>query len=347
MLAMPNAAVLPGGSDASGTVGTGPWVLAERVRDSHLSFRANPHWHGRPADFDEVHVRILPDEFTRVAEFEVGHLDVLEVPPSQAERLRAHVADPSRILRQIALVTEYVGLDNEDPVLADVRVRRALNYGVNVAQILATVIEGRGVRSVGAIPPTLPGSGGSEPYEYDPERARALLAEANLPEDWTLELWQRPAPLASQVLEAIQADLKRIGVAASIRVRDWSALKASIDRGETQAFFINWYADYPDAENFLVPLFHSANIGGGGNRARFADAATDAALDALDSIEDAGDRARAASEIDRRVHDLAPWIYLWHPILEIAVAPRIEGYRPMPVSFCERWLDVRATPSAP
>lgn len=323
-----------------GSVATGPWVLVERARDSHLSFRRNPHWHGRQAGFDSVFVRIIPEDFTRVAEFEVGHLDILEIPAAEALRFRRDERLRERVQRQTALVTEYVGLNNEDPVLADPNVRRALNHAVNVDLILERVLEGRGVRSVGAIPPGLPGGGQGRAFPYDPQRARSLLEAARLPDGWTLKLWQRPSPLASQVLEAVQADLKAVGIEAEILRRDWSALKAAIDRGEAQSFFINWYADYPDPENFLMPLFHSRNIGGGGNRARFRDAAVDSSLAELDRASEPSRRAQLASEIDARIHAQAPWIYLWHPVLEYAVSERIARYRPHPVPSCERWLDL-------
>ena len=340
LLAMPNAAVVPPGAPLDGRVATGPWVLVEHVRDSHLVFRPNEHWHGASPAFSAIHVRILPEEFTRVAEFEVGNLDLLEIPASASRRFREDPRPAREIVRQVALVTEYIGLNNDDPVLSDVRVRRALNLAVNVDEILEHVLEGRGVRSGGAVPPSL--LGGAEPasYPHDPEEAGRLLREVSLPPEWELELWQRPGPLAAQVLEAVQADLRRAGIESRIRIRDWSALKASIDRGETPAFFINWYADYPDAENFLVPLFHSSNVGGGGNRARFRDAEIDGLLESLDREPDATRRAEIAQIADRRIHEAAPWIYLWHPVLEIAVGAGVKGYRPHPIPSCERWLDV-------
>ncbi len=341
LLTMPAAAVVRVPTFRElGSVATGPWVLVEHARDSHLCFRRNPHWHGRRAVFDSVFVRIIPEDFTRVAEFEVGHLDILEIPAAEAMRFRHEEQFRGRVQRQIALVTEYIGLNNEDPVLADPNVRRALNHAVNVDLILERVLEGRGVRSTGAIPPGLPGGGGGRAFSHDPKRARELLRAASLPEGWTLKLWQRPSPLASQVLEAVQADLKAVGVEAEILRRDWSALKAAIDRGEAQSFFINWYADYPDPENFLTPLFHSQNIGGGGNRARFRDSGVDALLADLDRTSDPSERAQLAHEIDVRIHAEAPWIYLWHPVLEYAVSERIAQYRPHPVPSCERWLDL-------
>lgn len=342
LLAMANAVVLPEGAEPDGRVATGPWQLIEHVRDSHLVFTRNPHWHGPAPELATLRVRILPEEFTRVAEWDTGRLDVLEVPSSQSQRF----ADAPSLVRQVALVTEYLGLNNADPVLRDVRVRRALNHAVNVDRILEHVLAGRGVRARGAVPPSLPGGGQAEPYAYDPSRARELLAAANVPADWELELWQRPGPLASQVLEAIQADLREVGVTCSIQQRDWSALKASIDRGETPAFFINWYADYPDAENFLVPLFHSRNVGGGGNRAAFRSAALDARLEELDRLSDLGARAEFAAALDSDILAEAPWVYLWHPVLEYLVSPRLEGFAPHPIPSAERWLDVRPAGAA-
>ncbi|MCA9752321.1 MAG: ABC transporter substrate-binding protein [Gemmatimonadetes bacterium] len=337
LLAMPNAAVVPAGAEPDGTIATGPWRVEERVRDSHLTFARNPHWSGPAPGVERIAVRILPEEFTRIAEWETGRLDVLEVPSSQADRFQG---DP-RLVRQVALVTEYVGLNTEDPVLSDPRVRRALNHAVNVDRILAKVLGGRGVRAVGAVPPTLPGGGAGEPFEHDVALARRLLDEANVPDSWELELWQRPSPFASQVLEAVQADLAEAGIRSVIRRRDWSALKASIDAGDTDAFFINWYADYPDPENFLVPLFHSRNIGGGGNRARYRRADVDADLDRLERTADPEARARLAEDLDVRIHADAPWIYLWHPVQESLVSDRVDGYRPSAVPAAERWLDVR------
>lgn len=341
MLAMPNAAILPAGGDVSGKVSTGPWVLVEHVRDSHLLLRRNPHWHGARPAYDEIQVRILPEDFTRVAEYEVGNLDVLEIPAAESARFRSDPHLSPHVLRQVSLAVEYIGLDGDDPVLRDPRVRRALNEAVDVDLLLERVLGGRGVRSAGAIPPGLPGGGKGQPFAHDPAAARRLLAQCKIPPGWQLELWQRPSPLASQVLEAVQSDLAAVGVKAVLRVRDWSALKASIDRGETPAFFANWYADYPDAENFLVPLFHSKNIGGGGNRARFRDGAIDAALDSLESDPDPSARAARCADIDRRVHDEAPWIYLWHPVSEVAVSDRVAGVVTSAVPASERWLTAR------
>lgn len=340
LLAMPSAAILSASLDVTGSVTTGPWVLLERVAGSHLRFQRNPHWHGAAPKFEEVLVRILPDEFTRVAEFEVGNLDLLEVPASQSAKFREDPRWSGGLKRQVLLATEYIGLNCEDPVLRDPRLRVALNEAVDVNTILQTIMGGRGERAQGSVPPGIPGGGAGILYDYAPESARRRLAEVNVPSGWKLQMWQRPNPLVSQVLEAVQANLKAVGIESEIFQRDWGALKASIDQGEAQSFYMNWYADYPDPENFLVPLFHSSNIGGGGNRARFRDAGIDVRLRQLEALTSPEARFRLARELDSEIHSKAPWIVLWHPVQEIATSNRVTNWTPHPVASCERWIDI-------
>jgi ABC-type transport system substrate-binding protein len=157
-------------------------------------------------------------------------------------------------------------------------------------------------------------------------------------------MWQRPSPIASQILEAVQSDLREVGIASEIFQRDWGALKAAIDRGDVPAFFMNWYADYPDPENFLVPLFHSKNVGGGGNRARFASARIDSLLDRLEMEGNLDARAALARSIDAEIHEASPWIELWHPAREVATSERVREWSPHLVPACERWIHIAKAP---
>jgi len=84
----------------------------------------------------------------------------------------------------------------------------------------------------------------------------------------------------------------------------------------------------------------------GGNRAGFRDPEVDADLERLEQGRDPSSRAALAAELDRRIHEQAPWIYLWHPVLEILVSERIEGYRPHAIPSAERWLGVRPAADA-
>src|SRR5437870_7056701 len=185
-LAMPVAAIVPAPLSPQADlgqhpVGTGPWRFVAWQHDDYLVFAKNPdYWGGAPAA-DTLTVRIIPEPLTRAAEFEAGRLSVMEVPFGETTRWRQQ--HPDLLLEQTALRGVYVALNNRRGPLRDARVRQAINYAVNVPEVLASVYGGRGILARGAIPPGLPGGEGEHDtaragYHYDPAEAKRLLAAA-------------------------------------------------------------------------------------------------------------------------------------------------------------------------
>ncbi len=310
--------------------GSGPWKLSAWREGDEIVLAPNPGYPGRRTPLAGLSFRVIPEQMTQIAEFEVGSLDVLEVPRAELEHWRAA---GTTLLSREELRVVYIGFNTTRPPLSDPRVRRALNMAVDVEKIIAHVLFGAGERSRGVVPPSLRGAPGpAERYPFDPARARALLAEAGYPRGFAMELWQRENPEAGLILESVQAYLADVGVTATLVTREWGAFKEAIDRGTPDAFFIDWLADYPDAENFLAPLFSSANIGGGGNRTGYRNARVDSILDAASTCLDAAKRGelhRAAEDI---VYGDAPWLFLWFPEKYEVVSPRLTGYR-IPLIF--------------
>jgi peptide/nickel transport system substrate-binding protein/oligopeptide transport system substrate-binding protein len=116
-------------------------------------------------------------------------------------------------------------------------------------------------------------------------------------------------------------------VEATLVRREWSAFKQAVSAGKVDAFLLDWFADYPDAENFLFPLFHSSNHGGGGNRSFFSDPQVDRMIEDASRELDPARRSQACAQIDSLVYSEAPWVYLYFPTTFHIVAERVEGYR--------------------
>lgn len=343
-LAMPVASVAPAepGPDAGEhPAGTGPWRFVAWRHDDYLLFARNPDYWGGPPAAETLAVRIIPEPLTRAAEFEAGRLSVIEVPFGETQRWRRE--RPGQLLEKPALRVVYVALNNRRGPLADVRVRQALNRAVNVPEILATVYGGRGVLSRGAIPPGLAGGDTTRPgYRYDPAAARALLAAAGYANGFAVRLWRTAANVElSRVAQAIQSQLAEIGVRVELVERDASSQRAAARNGETDMVVLDWWADYPDADNFLYPLFYSGSLGAGGNYAFYSDPVTDSLI--LAARRTTGDAARTAlyRRIDARVYAAAPWIYLWFPTDLWARQPGLEGWD-VPVIFNgQHWMRAR------
>ena len=85
--------------------------------------------------------------------------------------------------------------------------------------------------------------------------ANTLLKKAGYPEGFTIELWQGNSDHVSYITEAIQEQLKKINIDVKIVKTDWNIYTQAINEGVPDMYYRSWYADYPNAENFLSPLF--------------------------------------------------------------------------------------------
>jgi peptide/nickel transport system substrate-binding protein/oligopeptide transport system substrate-binding protein len=141
-----------------------------------------------------------------------------------------------------------------------------------------------------------------------------------------MEIWQRDSPEGNRVVEAVQGYLLEVGVRVRIVKREWSAFKEAVSRGRVDAFFLDWYGDYPDAENFLYPLFHSSNAGGGGNRSFYRSAVVDSLIENSQATPEDRSCAGLYAAIDRIIFDDAPWIFLYFPTSFVIVSPDVRGY---------------------
>jgi len=350
MLALPAAMIVEAAAGAAGSdvttpapVGSGPWMVGEFRRGDVIALVPNPHSPRASRTLDRVRYRVIPEAFTQIAEFESGALDVLDIPSAELRRFLDDAHYRGHIQSRPELRVYYIGLNNQRAPFSDVRVRRALNMAVDVDRLIEVLAAGEAVHAAGAIPPTLPGYAERDAYPYDPVQARRLLAEAGYPEGFTMEIWQRESPEGNRILEAVQGYLAEVGVSARLTRREWSAFKEAVSSGKVDAFLLDWFGDYPDAENFLYPLFHSDNVGGGGNRAFFRDDAVDSLIERASRTLDDAARARLYARADSLVYDQAPWIYLYFPKIFQAVSPRVEGYRTPTLYLGRDFTGVRKT----
>ena len=240
----------------------------------------------------------------------------------------------------------YVAMNVRRGALQDVRVRQAINYAVNVPEILRTVWSGRGVVARGAIPPALPGGDTTRRgYGYDPARARQLLSEAGYPKGLDLELWRTATNVSlARVAQAVQADLEKVGIRVTIVDREAASMREAARSGKADLALLDWWADYPDAENFLYPLFFSGNAGIGGNYSFYHDPETDSLLVRARRTLDDSARVALYRRIDERVYRGAPWLYLWFPVELWAHRPDVRGWDLALIFTGQRWTAVRRTP---
>ena len=342
LLAMPVAAIVPTPTPPNfdqHPIGSGPWKFVSWSHDDAVVLARNESYWGGVPQSDTLRIRIIPEPLTQAAEYESGHLSVVEVPIGETRRWEDTHAH--ELQRRPALRDLYVAINTTRGPLKDVRVRRALNHAVDVPTLLATLFAGRGVPAAGALPPGIAGYDSTRtPYAYDPTESKRLLAEAGYPDGFAIKLWRTPRAELARLAQSIQQSLAEVGVRAEIVERDASSARAAVRNGEADLFLTDWWADYPDPENFNYPLFHSRNKGPGGNYAFLADPRLDSMISRARATTNETEKGRLAREIDARAFDLAPWIFLWFPVDVWAAQPELKGWR-IPLVFTgQRWIQI-------
>jgi peptide/nickel transport system substrate-binding protein/oligopeptide transport system substrate-binding protein len=321
--------------------GTGPFKIAKRVRDSYIRLLANKNYFDSKPSVKVIELRIIPENMKAEMEFESGNLDLLQLYPANYQRFKANPQHAARIHNVPAMNVFYIGFNNQKAPFNDVRVRKALNMLLDREKIIAAIYQGRAVPANGSIPPGISGFDAEHRgYGYNPEKGLRLLKEAGFDKKnpLTFDLFQKSAQAAFEITRLIQGELKKHGVVVNLKPMEWSALKDSISKGEAPSFYLSWFGDYPDGENFLYPLFHSKNWGSGGNRARFKNAEIDKMIEEAVKIQDIDLRSQAYSRINKKIYEQAPWLYLWHCSESYLTSPQVENIDFSPLFFCDKAL---------
>ncbi|HMC54401.1 MAG TPA: ABC transporter substrate-binding protein [Gemmatimonadaceae bacterium] len=341
LLAMPAAAIVPPNMSADKPVGTGPWRLVQWKHDDYLLFvRNDKYWGGAPKS-DSLMARIIAEPSTGVAEFESGSVDVLRIPEGDVSVWQDDESKKDMLQSVPALILVYIGMNTTRGPLKDPRVRQAINLAIDRRLILQRLVSGRGRLAAGVIPPSLDGADTLRaPYPYDTLRARQLLREAGFPNGIDIDLWVGSNPVYGRIAETAQAYLKVVGIRAKIVQRESAAAREAARKGQADMILKDWYADYPDAENFLYPLLHSTNAGPGGNVSFFANADFDRVVDAARREPDEAKRTTLYRQADSLAFLQAPMVFLWFYTELYAVQPWISGFKAPVIFNGQRWLDV-------
>jgi peptide/nickel transport system substrate-binding protein/oligopeptide transport system substrate-binding protein len=343
-LAMPGAYIVPreeterwGRDFSDHIVGTGPFVLDEWRHDDYLRLSRNERYFAGRARVDAIEFRVLPEEFTRVAEFEAGNLDIIEIPSAEFPRLSTDPFWREHMKSRVGLNTQYLGFNCQKPPMNEPAFRRAVNHAIDRQKIVDVTLQGRATLATGPIPPELPGHDPSlSGYDYDLARAREAIRAHAMSAGRPLKLYQSADRRVLEVSEAIQYYLRKAGLDVEIVQLEWTAFKEAVNDGKADLFLLSWYADYLDAENFLFPVFHSSNWGASGNRAFYRNPLFDSLIERAQREMDPQARLSLYGEAERVVLEDAPWVFLWHRADHFLVQPWVRGFEPPTITNADK-----------
>ena len=310
-------------------IGTGPFRFVQWVTGQEIVLQANEsYFEGRPF-IDKLHYRIFPgaDREAILAEFEDGKLEDASLPVSARQRL---IGNPKyRLFRKPLLATLFLWLDVREGPLSNLKVRQAINLAINREKINATIRHNRQVQARGILPLGMPGYNPElSDYEYNPDRARQLLAEAGYPGGEglpPLQLWSSvQSPMAIAENQAIKGDLERIGMTLDLRhAKSWSHfLQEILGQQPNSMYRYAWFADFPDPDNFLFMLFNSQS---NRNFANYHNPQVDLLLDQAQSENDYLHRLELYRQAETFIIADVPTVNLVHNSFEHLFQPYVRG----------------------
>jgi peptide/nickel transport system substrate-binding protein len=331
-------------------VGTGPYVLKDRLAGDHVTLRRNDDYWGKRPAYAEQLFKVVPDAATREALVRSGQAQVVLLPPiSDLPALRA---DPNvKVLlapgdRAIFFAVNTV--DRQQPLLQNPQVRQALNYAINRDAIVKSTLFGAADPATSTMAPSIFGyCQAPNSYQYNPDLAKSMLQKAGAA-GLTINL-VAPTGRYMQDFQAAQNvanDLRAIGVNVNgPRTLDWPSYVSTIDVPPTSAtvdlHMLGFAPGYLDSSQ-AMQQFDPAQIPPRGLATAYYDNPTVTGLLQRAAIEPNRDvRAQEYCDAQKQVWNDAPWIFLWIQKFPIVQSSQITGVGSVPN---ESFLTVYARP---
>ncbi|MFN8577162.1 MAG: ABC transporter substrate-binding protein [Candidatus Sericytochromatia bacterium] len=343
-------------------VGTGPYKI-DRVTAEQIFFTKNPNYFEKDLPkIDNLIYKVVSSVEDEYKLFEQGRLEQTSIPDSKIDdllekenfnKLSVNVFDKnsfndksvSDIIKEPKMISTFLGISNKNKMLKLQKVRQALNYSINKSKIISNVLKYKAIDSYGVIPENFPGvnSGRKSPYPFDIVKAKKLLYESGFNDrnndgileynkkPVTLNLWYYEDQETERVCNTISENLQAVGFNVNLqKTTNWKDFLSKIVSGRADLYHFSWKAKYEDMDKYLSPMFNSAYIGSS-NIASFSDTYIDSMLTKARKIPEEEYRNRIYNELDSKIVEKAPWVFLYQPASYIKVKPYVYSLQVHPV----------------
>ena len=346
-LAYPTGLIVsPAAVEASGKdygrnpVGTGAYKFEEWQGNQRVVVTRNEdYWDGAPAP-EAIVFRPITDANTRVAEMLSGGLDIMvEVPPDSVAQFRD--APDFEVHEQAGPHVWFLILNMKEGPFAEKAVRQAANYAINKESLVTDVLQGTAEVAAGPIPPAFAWAYNEEvePYPYDPDKARELLAEAGYDgEEITFYVTEGGSGMLDPVAmgTAIQADLAAVGMNVKIETYEWNTFLGQVNpglEGKADMAEMAWMTNDPDTLPFLTLRTEAFPSEGGFNSGYYSNPEVDALLNQARVSVESEERATLYQQLQEIVHEDAPWVFVANWVQGAVTTANIEGFSLQPSFF--------------
>ncbi|KAB2678599.1 ABC transporter substrate-binding protein [Brucella tritici] len=299
-------------------VGSGAFKMTEWTLGQRIVFeRFKDYYNPSLPKLDQITFEVGQEPVVALLRLQNGEVDIPGdgIPPAKFIEVTKDPKFKDLIIQGGQLHTGYVTMNVKIKPFDNVKVRQAVNMAINKDRIVR-IINGRAVPANQPLPPSMPGYAKDyKGYPYDPEKAKALLAEAGVADGFETELFVANTDPQPRIAQAIQQDLAAIGIKASIKSLAQANVIAAGGEPDGAPMVwsggMGWIADFPDPSNFYGPILGcSGAVQGGWNWSWYCNAELDKKAQEADAIVDPArkeEREAMWRDIYLKIMDDAPW----------------------------------------
>ncbi len=295
-------------------IGTGPYMIDQWVRGDSVVFRRFDDYWGEPAIAETAVLRWATEGAARLLELQTGNAHfITNVSPEDFETVQN---DPNLVLLPDPNPNIfYLGTTNTFPPFDDVRVRQAIAMGIDRERIVENFYPPGSQVAGYFVPCTITNACEGDPwYDFDPEAARALLAEAGFPDGFETTIYYRDVfrvylPEPGVMAQELQTQLEEnLGITAEIQLMESGAFIDESGNGRLDGFhMLGWGADYPHVTNFLDFHFGRNNLQFGDSHPEIYEILEQAA-----AIVDPAESAPLYADANNAIRELVPMVPIAH-----------------------------------
>lgn len=320
-------------------VGSGPFMFERWERGREVVLKRYPNywrrdkWGNRLPYLDGLVFRLIRDMAAVEAEMAAGNVDSAWITDPAYLRYKNHPLFKKHLLEAPEFYTLHVGfnLSMAGAPWTDKRIRKAVNHAIDRKTIVDVVRQGKAYVARGFLPSTMLAADPTfTGYEYDPEKAKRLLAEAGYTNGFTAKVLSSDSQSVVPVVEAVLGYLNAVGIRLQYEVLDSVTARVRQQGGRFE-LYVGSLGGYGHPLIYLQRGFHSRFAGPGGNYTRYSNPRVDQLLDRAAEARDPNTMVRLIREAEKVIMDDAPVSVLTYTKGVVVMQPYVRGLRPVPV----------------
>ncbi|MEN3044972.1 MAG: ABC transporter substrate-binding protein [Candidatus Hydrothermales bacterium] len=312
-------------------IGLGPFKLKNFVKDEFVELEAFEDYFAGRSNVDRIIFFIKERETKKFIDlFLKGEIDVIE-PSMEDEKIlkeRApHYLDKIKITPELSI--QRFDFNNRKFPFTNIHFRKAINYAIDKDRYVKEVLMGRSIRAEGIFAPSSevynPNLKG---YEYNIEKAKEELLKSGVKLPIRLKLTISESETNRRAAKFLIESLGKLGIEFDVETKPWKEFLEAVHSDKTECHILGWIADTGDPDSIVYPLFHSNSIKFGTNETRYSNPVVDKLIEEARRVRVPEERKRIYQEIEKRILEDAPSVFLYHPFERILLSEKVIGIWP-------------------